>query len=111
LPRYSRLKNFEIIVKVKTIQTLLVLLSLSSFSTSAQVNLKTVIKDLGAKEKDKVNAKEVCAEVVKEELESLKISEPDFKGKVSIKEAAPLEVYRADSSFGYAAKCILQIKL
>lgn len=85
----------------------LLLLSLPSFG-QVDTNLKTIIKDNGETEREKVDSKKLCGDVRDEQQRLLVAIRPEFKGVVILKEAVPLEVFRADSSFGYAAKCILK---
>lgn len=84
---------------------LLLLLPLSGLADS---NLKTIIKDNGDIERENVDSKKLCSQVRDEQQKLLVAIRPEFKGVVTLKEAMPLEVFRADSSFGYAVKCVLQ---
>ena len=84
-----------------------ILLSLP-FNSFADSNTKTIIKDNGDVEREKVDSKKLCNEVRDEQQRLLVAIRPEFKGTVTLKEAVPLEVFRADNAFGYAVKCVLQ---
>lgn len=71
-------------------------------------NLKTIIKDNGDSEREKVDAVKLCKEVRDDQQRLMVLIRPEFKGNIIVKEAVPLEVFRSDNSLGFAAKCILQ---
>lgn len=71
---------------------------------------KTIVEDRGHSDKSKVESKKICDEVVIAELALLKRYDPEFEGNIKVKSHAPLEVYRTDGSYGFAAKCILDIQ-
>ncbi len=85
---------------------LFMLLSLSAFGQSDS-NLKTIIKDNGDTDRDKVDSKKLCTEVRDEQQRLLVAIRPEFKWTVSLRESVPLEVFRANNEFGYAVKCVL----
>ena len=88
---------------------LLITFLLSTSVVFAQAdNLKTIIKDNGDSEREKVDAKKLCGEVRDDQQRLMVLIRPEFKGNITVKEAVPLEVFRADNSLGFAAKCILQ---
>ncbi|MBA2406117.1 MAG: hypothetical protein H0V66_15180 [Bdellovibrionales bacterium] len=87
--------------------SILLLLSVPAFS-QGDSNTKTIIRDNGDTSRDNIDSKKLCGEVRDEQQRLLKMIRPEFKGTVSLKESVPLEVFRADSSFGYAVKCVLQ---
>lgn len=71
-------------------------------------NLKTIVKDKGHVDREKVDAPKLCAEVRDEQQRLMVMIRPEFKGQIVIKEALTLEVVRTDDTLGYAAKCVLQ---
>lgn len=82
---------------------------LISFTLHAQSdNLKTIIKDNGATEREKVDAKKLCNEVRDDQQRLMVLIRPEFTGQIVVNEASILEVFRTDNSLGFAAKCILQ---
>lgn len=81
---------------------------LSVLAHSQADNLKTIIKDNGDAEREKVDAKKLCNEVRDDQQRLMVLIRPEFKGNILVKEAVPLEVFRADNTLGFAAKCILQ---
>ncbi len=85
------------------------MLLLYPLSALADSNIKTIIKDNGDVEKEKVDAKKLCNEVRDGQQRLLVAIRPELKGVVTLKEFVPLEVFRADNGFGYAVKCVLQI--
>jgi hypothetical protein len=91
--------------RTKVIILILLLLPLSALADS---NVKTIIKDNGDIEKEKVDSKKLCSEIRETQQKLLVATRPEIKGVVTVKEAVALEVFRADSSFGYAVKCVLQ---
>lgn len=108
LPRAYRLWNNEAVIKVT--RWLSILFLTVPLASQADFWSKTIIEDRGHFEKSKVESKKICDEVVGEELALQKRFIPDFSGKIEVKSHAPLEVYRTDGSFGYAAKCVLDIR-
>lgn len=82
------------------IKLLSVFIILLTFKAKAASQF-TVVKDDGHKNKEEVEVKKSCREVLKEE--SQKRSQV-----LTLKNAELLQVFRADGSFGWAAKCILQ---
>jgi hypothetical protein len=84
---------------------ILALLPILGFADS---NLKTIVKDNGDMERDKVDGKKLCSEVIEAQQRLLTAIRPEFKGLITLKEAVPLEVFRSNSTFGYAVKCVLQ---
>lgn len=93
---------------MKRSSVLLFILLAFPLSGLADSNVKTIIKDNGDTEREKVDGKKLCNEVRDEQQRLLVAIRPEFKGTVSLKEAVPLEVFRADNAFGYAVKCVLQ---
>lgn len=89
---------------------MLVLTFILSANAWAQpgTNLKTIVKDSGDIEREKVDVNKACAEVRDEQQRLMKAIRPEFQGNITIREAVPLEVFRVDNSLGYAAKCVLQ---
>lgn len=81
---------------------------ISSLSFAQADNLKTIIKDNGDSEREKVDAKKLCGEVRDDQQRLMVMIRPEFKGSITVKEAVPLEVFRANNSLGFAAKCILE---
>lgn len=93
---------------MKTLTLIFCLFSLSAFG---QESLKTIVTDRGDKGRDTVDHAKLCGLVVADQQRLLKAIRPEFKQKVVLKESAPLEVFRADNSLGYAAKCVLSFPL
>lgn len=93
--------------RAKVFIYLLILLPTLSFAQNDS-NTKTIIRDNGDVTRDNIDSQKLCNEVKVEQQRLLKAIRPEFVGTVSLKEAVPLEVFRADSSFGYAVKCVLQ---
>lgn len=87
-----------------------ILILLLPLASQADSWSKTIVEDRGHFEKSKVDSKKICEEVVNEELALQKRYDPDFNGKIVVKSHTQLEVYRTDSSFGHAAKCILEFQ-
>lgn len=85
------------------------LLTFQAFAQSEEVeSLKTIIKDTGAKERVEVKALEDCKSVMTEQQRLMQMIRPEYKQKVTLKEVSVLEVFRADNTTGYAAKCIFK---
>jgi hypothetical protein len=53
-------------------------------------NLRTIIKDNGDTEKENVDGKKNCNEIVEAQQRLLIASNPEFKGLVTLKEAIPI---------------------
>lgn len=95
--------------------TAILIVGLLSFTTFAQddevvvaESLKTIIKDTGAKERVEVKPLEDCKAVMTEQQRLMQMIRPEYKQKVTLKEVSVLEVFRADNTTGYAAKCIFK---
>jgi hypothetical protein len=85
------------------------LVSTLAFAQSEEVeSLKTIIKDTGAKERADVKALEDCKSVMTEQQRLMQMIRPEYKQRVTLKEVSVLEVFRADNTTGYAAKCIFK---
>lgn len=71
-------------------------------------SLKTIIKDNGAKERTEVKALDLCKGVMVEQQRLMQMIRPEYNQKILLKESSVLEVFRADNTTGYAAKCIFK---
>ena len=90
------------------LSTILFILLFTPNLGMAESNLKTIIRDNGDVEREKVDGKKLCNEVKEAQQQLMTAIRPEYKGAVTLVEAVPLEVFRADSTFGFAVKCVLQ---
>lgn len=87
---------------------ILALTSLSAFAQDGDPSLKTIIKDGGAKDRTDVKALDACKGVMVEQQRLMEMIRPEYQQKVMLKDASVLEVFRADNTTGYAAKCVFK---
>lgn len=70
--------------------------------------MKIIIKDHGDKTREEVDHSKLCKQVMLDQQKLLTSIRPEFVEKVTLEESTTLEVFRADDSIGYAAKCSLK---
>lgn len=93
------------------LKTLFITLSLmiTSASMASEIMEKTLIKDKGYAEREEVNAEEMCVEASM--VEGDEIFGDKIEKSIQVIDASPLELARANGTFGWGAKCKIRITI